>query len=64
MIMAAGGDSSRAYLATCDGGNVNLIDTSIDAYIENLPAPIGTRAPIPPDPLNPSQNPVFLFAGP
>jgi hypothetical protein len=62
--MAAGGDSSRAYLATCDGGNVNIIDTTSDSYILNLPAPVGTRPPIPPNPQNPPQNPVFLFAGP
>jgi hypothetical protein len=65
MMMAAGGDSSRAYLSSCDGGNVNLIDTSNDTYIENLPAPVSnSRQPIPPNPLNPPQNPVFLFAGP
>jgi hypothetical protein len=63
-MMAAGGDSSRAYLSSCDGGNVNIIDTSSDTYLSNLPAPVGTRAPIPPNPLNPSQNPVFLIAGP
>ncbi len=64
MMMAAGGDSSRAYLSSCDGGNVNLIDTSNDTYIENLPAPVSNSPPIPPNPLNPLQNPVFLFAGP
>ncbi len=63
-MMAAGGDSSRAYLSSCDGGNVNIIDTSSDTYLSNLPAPVGTRAPIPPNPLNPSQNSVFLIAGP
>jgi hypothetical protein len=63
-MMAAGGDSTRAYLSTCDGGNVNIINTSNDTYIENLPAPVGTRAPIPPSLLNPPQNPVFLIAGP
>ena len=63
-MMAAGGDSSRAYLSSCDGGNVNIIDTSTDSYILNLPAPIGSRPPIPPNPQNPPQNPVFLFAGP
>jgi hypothetical protein len=57
-MMAAGGDSSRAYLASCDGGNVNFIDTSSDTYIMNLPAPIGSRLD------NPPQNPVFLIAGP
>ena len=62
--MAAGGDSSRAYLASCDGGMVNIIDTSTDTYILNKSAPVGTRPPIPPSLLNPPQNPVFLFAGP
>jgi len=64
LTMAAGGDSSRAYMASCDGGMVNIIDTSNDTYILNLQAPAGTRPPIPPNPLNPPQNPVFLFAGP
>lgn len=64
LTMAAGGDSSRAYLASCDGGMVNMIDTATDTYILNLPAPVGARAPIPPDPQNPPQNPVFLLAGP
>ncbi len=58
IMMAAGGDSSRAYLASCDGGNVNFIDTSSDTYIMNLQAPIGSRLD------NPPQNPVFLIAGP
>ncbi|MGA2459377.1 MAG: YncE family protein [Terriglobales bacterium] len=58
IMMAAGGDSSRAYLSSCDGGNVNFIDTSTDTYILNVPAPIGSRLN------NPPQNPVFLFAGP
>ena len=58
IMMAAGGDSSRVYLASCDGGNVNFIDTSSDTYIMNLQAPIGSRLG------NPPQNPVFLVAGP
>ena len=57
-MMAAGGDSSRAYLSSCDGGNVHIIDTSNDTYIGNLAAPPGSRES------NPPQNPVFLFAGP
>src|ERR1022692_548389 len=63
-MMAAAGDSTRAYLSSCDGGNVNLVDTSIDDYILNLAAPIGIRPPISPNPQNPPQNPVFLIAGP
>ena len=63
-MMAAGGDSTRTYLSSCDGGNINIIDTSVDRYELNLPAPVGARAPIPPSVLNPPQNPVFLIAGP
>jgi len=62
--MAAGGDSSRAYLASCDGGNVNIVYTSTDTYAETAPAPGGTGAPIPPSSQNPPQNPVFMLAGP
>ena len=58
LMMAAAGDSSRAYLSSCDGGNVNIIDTSTDTYIGNLSAPVGSRVQ------NPPQNPVFLIAGP
>ncbi len=61
VTMAAGGDSSRAYLASCDGGMVNIIDTTSDTYIQNLPAPLGVR---PGGQQNLPQNPVFLFAGP
>ena len=68
MTMAAAGDSFRIYLASCDGGNVNIIDTANDAlndtYLESLQAPLGSRPPIPPSLFNPPQNPVFLFAGP
>ena len=61
VTMAAGGDSSRAYLASCDGGMVNIIDTTSDTYVLNLPAPLGVR---PGGQQNLPQNPVFLFAGP
>ena len=64
MMMAAGGDSTRAYLSTCDGGNVNIIQTSNDSYYFNLPAPFSARSPIPPSVENPPQNPVFMIAGP
>ena len=58
IMMAAAGDSTRAYLSSCDGGNVNFIDTASDTYILNMPAPIGSRSN------NPPQNPVYLMAGP
>jgi hypothetical protein len=63
-MMGAGGDSTRAYLSSCDGGMVNIIDTSTDAYLVNITAPIGIRPLIPPVLQNPPMNPVFLIAGP
>ena len=62
--MAAAGDSSRAYLSSCDGGNVNIIYTSTDTYAESANAPTSARSPIPPSNQNPPQNPVFMLAGP
>ena len=63
ITMAAAGDSSRAYLASCDGGMVNIIDTSSETYVLNLPAPISSRT-VQGNPQNPPENPVFLIAGP
>jgi DNA-binding beta-propeller fold protein YncE len=63
-MMAAGGDSSRVYLASCDAGNVNIIDTANDTYLLNLPAAPSARPAIPPNTQPPPQNPVFLIAGP
>ncbi len=62
MTMASGGDSTRAYLASCDGGMVNIIDTSDDSYIENQPVPAGAGTGS--GAQNLPQNPVFLLAGP
>ena len=62
--MAAAGDSSRAYLGSCDGGNVNIVYTSTDTYAENASAPGSSRQPISPSNQNPPQNPAFIFAGP
>ena len=62
--MAAAGDSSRVYLASCDGGNVNFIRTFNDTFLLSLPAPPSAMAPVPPSNVPPPQNPVFLLAGP
>ncbi len=64
LTMAAGGDSSRAYLATCDGGAVDILNTNPDSYLSNQPEPASTRNTQPPMPQNFPQNPVFLLAGP
>jgi hypothetical protein len=61
--MVAGGDSSRVYLASCDGGNVNFIDTANDTYLQRLPAPPSDRPPVNGN-QPPPQNPVFMIAGP
>jgi hypothetical protein len=61
--MAAGGDSTRVYLASCDGGNVSFIDTSNDTYLQRLPAPVSDRPPVNGN-QPPPQNPVFMIAGP
>ncbi len=61
--MAAAGDSSRVYLASCDGGNVNFIDTANDTYLQRLPAPVSDRPPVNGN-QPPPQNPVFMIAGP
>jgi hypothetical protein len=62
--MASAGDSSRAYLSACDGGNINVINTDTDIYVMGLQAPFSARPPIPPGTEPPAQNPVFLIAGP
>jgi len=62
--MAAGGDSSHVYMATCDGGVVDLIRTSDDTYLTSLPASASAMPPVPPSTQPPPQNPVFLIAGP
>jgi len=64
IMMASGGDSTRAYLSSCDGGNVNIIRTDNDTYSLNLPAPFSARPPYPGASENPPQNPVFMIAGP
>jgi len=63
-MMAAGGDSSRVYLASCDGGGVSIINTENDSFLLALPAPASARAPIAPSNQPPPQNPVLLIAGP
>jgi hypothetical protein len=63
-VMAAAGDSSRAYMSACDGGNINVINTDSDTNVMSLQAPFSARAPIPPSTEPPPQNPVYLIAGP
>jgi len=64
LMMASGGDSTRTYLSSCDGGNINIIKTDTDTYYLNLPAPFSARPPLTGASENPPQNPVFMIAGP
>jgi hypothetical protein len=68
---AAGGDSSRFYVANCDAGSVSIVNTSGDILVANnqgqplaLPAPVSAAAPPPGSTQPPPQNPVFMVAGP
>jgi len=37
--MASSGDSSKVYVANCDGGAVSIVNTSNDSFVLNLPTP-------------------------
>ena len=63
-MMGAGGDSTRVYLSSCDGGLVRHYQHATNAYLVNITAPIGIRHIIPPALQNPPMNPIFLIAGP
>ena len=63
-MMAAGGDSSRVYLSSCDAGNVNVVDTTTESYILNTLTENSQRPPIAPSQENAPQNPTFMIAGP
>jgi hypothetical protein len=62
--MAAGGDSSRVYFSSCDGGAVNIIDTSTESYGLLQEVPLSARPPVNGASQNPAQNPIFMLAGP
>ena len=64
IMMASGGDSTRAYLSSCDGGIIDIIRTDTDTYYLNLPAPFSARPPYTGAAENPPQSPVFMIAGP
>lgn len=62
VFSAASADSSKVYVASCDGGRVSVIRTDTDQFANNIAAPpsaggsSGGGAPLP-------QNPVFLLPG-
>jgi DNA-binding beta-propeller fold protein YncE len=63
LSIAAAADSTRVYVGNCDASNTDVIQTSNDTLLLNIPAPFG--GPIsPPATKQPLQNPVLVVAGP
>jgi len=42
---AASGDSSRLYVASCDAGNVSIVNVSSNSFLVQLPAPVSAATP-------------------
>jgi len=61
--VAAAADSTRLYVGNCDAEGTDIINTSNDTVVLQLPAPLSAQAP-PPGGSPPPQNPVFVVAGP
>jgi YVTN family beta-propeller protein len=43
---APAADSTRVYVASCDSGDVSIIDTNANKFLVNLPAPVSGFAPV------------------
>ncbi len=64
LSIAAAADSSRVYVANCDAEDTAIIQTSNDALLMQMPAPVSAQPPSLPGGTPPPQNPVFVLAGP
>ncbi len=63
LFTAASADSSKVYVGNCDARTTNIIRTSDDTKVLDMPAPLSANTP--PNGGNPlPQNPVFVLAGP
>src|SRR5438045_3755810 len=63
LFAAASADSSKVYVGNCDAGNTNIIRTSDEQKVLDVPAPLSVVTP--PSGGNPlPQTPVFVLAGP
>ena len=63
LFAAASADSTKVSVAKCDSGSTDIIRTSDDVPVLDMPAPLS--AVTPPNGGNPlPQNPVFVLAGP
>ena len=43
---APSADSTRVYVASCDGGDVSIIDSNANKFLVNLPAPVSSFPPV------------------
>ncbi|MBV8052579.1 MAG: YncE family protein [Acidobacteriaceae bacterium] len=63
LSIAAAADNSRVYVGNCDARNTDVIQTSNDTLLLEIPAPFGGPFS-PPTTQQPLQNPVLVVAGP
>jgi YVTN family beta-propeller protein len=61
--IAAAKDATRVFVANCDGGGTDIIRTSDDSFVLNLPAPVSSGPALPHQSFPPPQNPVFVLPG-
>jgi YVTN family beta-propeller protein len=61
--IAAARDASRVFVANCDAGGTDIIRTTDDTFVLNLPAPVSSAPALPGQDFPPPQNPVFVTPG-
>jgi len=61
--IASAADGTRVFVANCDGGGTDIIRTSDDSFVLNLPAPVSSAPALPNQAFPPPQNPVFVTSG-
>jgi len=61
--IAAAKDASRVFVANCDAGGTDIIRTSDDTFVLNLPAPTSSAPALPGQSFPAPQNPVFIVPG-
>jgi YVTN family beta-propeller protein len=61
--IASAADGSRVFVANCDAGGTDIVRTSDDSFVLNLPAPVSSAPSLPGQSFPPPQNPVFVVAG-
>jgi YVTN family beta-propeller protein len=61
--VASSGDSSKVYVANCDAGGTDIIRTSDNTFVLNLPAPVSSLPPMFGQTFPPPQRPTFVLPG-